>query len=44
MHVDVFVMNNYVKGVAEFIAAFVIVYFLSGQCVVVRYLYVVQVT
>lgn len=29
MYVDVFVMNNYVKGIPEFIAAFVIVYFLS---------------
>lgn len=27
MYVDVFVMNNYVKGVAEFLAAFVIMYF-----------------
>lgn len=29
MYVDVFVMNNYVKNIAEFIVAFVIMYFLS---------------
>lgn len=29
MYVDVFVVNNYVKGVAEFLAAFAILYFLS---------------
>lgn len=29
MYVDVFVMNNYVKGVVEFLAAFATMYFLS---------------